>query len=111
MLFLQKIFAILVSLFFLVLIVELVRRRKLREEYSFLWIITGFIMLILTIRYDLLLFLTKLIGAVLPTTTLFIFAILFLVLISLHFSIKISSLTDKVIKLTQELAILKSEKK
>jgi len=111
MLFSQKIFAILASLFVLILIVELVRRRKLREEYSFLWIITGFTMLILTIWYDLLLFFTRVIGAVLPTTTLFIFAILFLMLISLHFCIKISSLTDKVIKLTQELAILKYEKK
>jgi hypothetical protein len=55
------------------------------------------------------LLLTKLIGAVLPTTTLFIFALLFLFLIALHFCVKISGLTDKIIKLTQELAILKTD--
>jgi hypothetical protein len=109
MLFHQKIFAILVSLFVLILIVELVRRKKLREEYSVLWIITGFTILILTIWYDLLLYITNLVGAVAPTTTLFIFSILFLMLICLHFCIKISSLTDKMIKLSQELAILRMD--
>jgi len=102
----QKVFAIISSLAILIIIVELVRQRKLREDYSWLWIVTGFTIIILSLWYDLLVFFTHLIGAVLPTTTLFIFGLLFLVLISLHFSVKISKLSNQVKDLTQNLAIL-----
>ena len=109
MFFRQKIFALLLSLAIIIFIVELVRRRKLREEYSWLWILTGCIMVVHVIWYDLLVFISRLIGAVLPTTTLFIFGIIFLLFISLHYSIKISTLTNQVKKLAQEIAILDQE--
>ena len=102
----QKIFAVVISLAILIIIVELVRQRKLREEYSWLWILTGFTIIILSLWYNLLVFVTHLIGAVLPTSTLFIFGLLFLVFISIHFSVKISKLSNQVKNLSQKLAIL-----
>ncbi len=63
----------------------------------------------LAVWYDLLVFITRMIGAALPTTTLFVFGLLFLLLIALHYSVKISSLTDQVRKLAQKIAILQSE--
>jgi len=105
----QKIFALLAAIALCIFIVEMVRRRKLREEYSWLWLLTGFGVIALAVWYDLLVFITEMIGAVLPTTTLFVFALLFLLLIALHYSIKISSLTDQVRKLAQKIAILESE--
>ena len=105
----QKIFALLAAIALCIFIVEMVRRKKLREEYSWLWLLTGFGIVVLAVWYDLLVFITKLIGAALPTTTLFVFALLFLLLIALHYSVKISSLTDQVRKLAQKIAILQSE--
>ncbi len=105
----QKIFALSVSIIILVIIIELVRRRKLREEYSLLWIITGISIIVLSSWYKLLLFITKMIGAVLPTSTLFLFSVLFLILISLHFSVKISMLTDKLKDVTQDVALLRAK--
>ena len=105
----QKIFALLAAIALCIFIVEMVRRRKLREEYSWLWLLTGFGVIVLAVWYDLLVFITEMIGAVLPTTTLFVFSLLFLLLIALHYSIKISSLTDQVRKLAQKIAILESE--
>lgn len=105
----QKIFAILVALAILIVIIDLVRRKKLKEEYSFLWILTGFTILLVVLWYDILVFLTKLIGAVLPTSTLFLLSIIFIILILLHFSIRISTLTEQIKILTQELSILKTE--
>lgn len=105
----QKIFALLAAIALCIFIVEMVRRRKLREEYSWLWLLTGFGVIVLAVWYDLLVFITEMIGAALPTTTLFIFSLLFLLLIALHYSIKISSLTDQVRKLAQKIAILQSE--
>ncbi len=102
----QKIFSLILSAAILVLIVELVRRRKLREEYSWLWILTGVVPLVLVVWYDALVAVTRLIGAVLPTTTLFLFGLIFLMLISLHFSVKISALANQVKDLAQQMALL-----
>lgn len=109
MLIRQKIFALLAAIALCIFIVEMVRRKKLREEYSWLWLLTGFGIIVFAVWYDLLVFITKMIGAALPTTTLFVLALLFLLLIALHYSIKISSLTDQVRKLAQKIAILQSE--
>ncbi len=105
----QKIFALMVGITIFFIILELVRRKKLQEDYSWLWLITGFGIIVLAVWYDFLVYITKLIGAVLPTTTLFLFALLFLMLIMIHFSIKISSLTGQLRILTQELSIIKAE--
>jgi len=106
----QKIFALLLSIAILVLIIELVRRRKLREEYSWLWILTGSLMIILVVWYDALVTLSHFIGAVLPTSTLFLFGLIFFMLLSLHFSVKISALTDQVKELVQQMALLTSNR-
>jgi Mg2+/citrate symporter len=106
----QRSFAILASLGTLLFILELVRRRRLKEEYSWLWILTSATMILLVTWYGLVEWMTGLIGAVLPTTTLFIFAFLFLLLISVHFSTVISRLTQQVRRLTQEMAILSAER-
>ena len=110
MLLQQKIFAIIASLAIYVVIIYLVKKGKLREEYSWLWLLTGAIIILLVILYDLLLFLTNLIGAVSATTTIFIFGIVFLMFISLHFAIKISSLSDQVKNLAQKLSLHEAEK-
>ncbi len=109
MLFRQKIFAIIASLLIVLLVVELVRRRKLREEYSWLWLLTGGSIILLVVWYDLLLFITHLIGAIVPTTTLFIFGLLFLMLISLHYSLQISKLSHQVKEMAQQLTLLKGQ--
>ncbi|MBN1664767.1 MAG: DUF2304 domain-containing protein [Deltaproteobacteria bacterium] len=106
----QKIFAISVSLAIFVVIIALVRNRKLRAEYAWLWLLTGLVVFVLVVWYDLLVALTALIGAVAPTTTLFIFSIIFLVFISLHFAIKISRLSNQVKNLAQKISLLEAGK-
>jgi hypothetical protein len=97
------------SLVLLVVILELVRRRTLRVEYSWLWIAACFTSIVLILRYDLLVTLTRLVGAVVPTSTLFFLCILYLALLCLHYSIRISGLTHHVKDLTQEVALLRAE--
>lgn len=105
----QKVFAIMLTIGLIILIFELIRRRKLKEEYSWLWMLTGAAMLILAVWHGLLLFITRLIGAVLPVSTIFFFGVFFLILINLYFSVKISKLTDQIKKLTQRLTLLADE--
>lgn len=109
MLLRQKIFALIIGFTLFFIILELVRRRKLQEDYSWLWLITGVGVIVLVIWYDLLVLLTNLIGAVLPTTTLFLFGFIFLMLIMIHFSVKITRLTSQLRDLTQTLSILMTE--
>ena len=102
----QQLFAIITSFMLLAYIIEMVRRRKLREEFSWLWIFIGVVIFVLAIWFDLLNYLTELIGAVVPVSTLFVFGILFLMVTNIYFSIKFSTLTTQVKKQAQELAIM-----
>lgn len=107
--FKQKIFAIVLAIILLIIVFELVRRRRLKIEYSWLWILTGLSIPFLVWRYDLLLFLTDLSGAVSSTSTLFAFAFFFIILLNLHFSIVISDMQNKLKHLIQENALLREE--
>jgi len=104
----QKILAILLSVGLIILIFELVRRRKLREEYSWLWMLTGVVIFVLVIWHDLLLLVTRLLGIALPASTIFLFGVFFLILINLYFSVKISTLSAQIKELTQRQAMLES---
>jgi hypothetical protein len=97
-----------ISVVLVILIIELVRRRRLREEYSWLWLSLAVMMFILALWPGLLDFITGLIGAVLSTSTLFFFALVFLILINIQFSVEISSLRTQVKNLAQQMAILES---
>jgi len=66
-------------------------------------------MFVLIFRYEWLVSLTDLIGAGLPTTTLFLSSIIFLMLLSVQFCIKISQLTEQVKILSQENALMKRD--
>jgi hypothetical protein len=106
----QRVFAIVTSVTTFLVVMELVRRRRLREEYAFLWVLTTVGMMVLATWYGLIEWITQAIGAVAVTTTLFLFALLFLLLISVHFTTVISRLTVQVRRLAQELAILQAER-
>jgi hypothetical protein len=106
----QRVFAIVTSIGTFLVVMELIRRRRLREEYAFLWVLTTVGMMVLATWYGLIERITQLIGAIAVTTTLFIFALIFLLLISVHFTTVISRLTVQVRRLTQELAILQASR-
>lgn len=103
----QQMVAIFMAILIFIVILELVRKRKLREEYSWLWLLTGALLVVLTVWYDILIKVTHLIGAILPTSTLFFLALIFLMLVCIQFSIRISKLTDQVKNLVQEVTLLK----
>jgi len=102
----QTVFALITSLVTFLFILELVRRRRLREEYSWLWLLTAGVMIVLVVWFRLLMIVTRLIGAVTPLNTLLLFAVLFLLAIAVHYSVIVSRLTTQVKNLAQELALL-----
>jgi hypothetical protein len=102
----QTVFALTTSLLIFVFILELVRRRRLREEYSWLWLLAAGAMVLLVVWFRLLMIITHLVGAVTPLNTLLLFAVLFLFAIAVHYSVIVSRLTSQVKNLAQELALV-----
>jgi hypothetical protein len=104
----QQIFAVLISVFLFYFIIDLVRRKRLREEYSWFWMMTGVGILVLALRYDWVVAFTQFIGAGFPTSPLFFFGIIFLLVVNIWIMIELTDLTRKMNALAQELALLKS---
>ena len=103
----QTAFALLISLVSFGLILELVRRRRLREESPRgCGSLTAAIMVLLVVWFPLLRVVTVVIGAATPINTLLLFAVLFLFAIAVHYSVIISRLTSQVKNLAQELALV-----
>src|SRR5688572_7224079 len=106
-----RILAIGISVGIFALVIELVRRRRLKVEYSLLWILTSVVLLVLSIWYELLLTITDAIGAVLPSSTLFFFGLAFALLMLLHFSVRISHLERTMTLLVQEIGLMRVEQR
>jgi hypothetical protein len=104
-----RLIAIVGAVAILVVIIELVRRRKLKEEYSLLWVVTATLLVVLASWSSLLAKLTHLIGGTLPSSTLFFFGLIFVFALVLHFSVRISILERRVTALVQELGLFALE--
>jgi hypothetical protein len=100
-------FSICSSAALLLYILEMVRRRRLREEYSILWLAGSVVILVLSLKQDWLVGIAHAVGIAYPPSFLFLIGILFILLILIHFSIAISKLHMMNKKMAQELALLK----
>ena len=102
-----KLLAIAGSATMLLLVLELIRRGRLKERYALLWLFSGVVLLILSLSRSLLEFLARKVGIFYPPSLLFLIAFVFLLLITLHFSAVISGLSEKNKRLAQEVALLR----
>jgi hypothetical protein len=101
-----RIIGIVGSVGLLLFILEAVRRRQLKEEYTVLWVITGVVLLLLAAWPGLLRDVRNLIGASSEASTLYFFGLLFVVALVLHFSVRVSRLERRVVSMMQEIALL-----
>ena len=101
-----QIVAILASATLLVILLELVRRRRLLERYALLWLLSALVLLSLSVWGGLLEDLANLIGVAYPPNALFLVAFGFVMVLLLHFSLAVSRLTDQTKVLAQRLALL-----
>jgi hypothetical protein len=97
------------SLAALLFVLELVRRRRLREDYSLLWLLIGFVMLIISAWRELLHQLAAAVGIAYPPNLLFLLAALFSMGLLLYYATVITKLTQQNKDLAQEMALLRYE--
>jgi hypothetical protein len=93
----------------LLLVLELIRRGRLKEKYAILWLLAGGTLLLLSSARGLLDSVSTMLGIFYPPSLLFLLAFFFLLLITLHYSVVLSGLSEKSKKLAQELALLRQQ--
>ena len=100
-----------IASFVLVLVVlELIRSRRLRERYALLWLATGIVLTVLSAWRDGLNTIANWLGVrSYPPAVLFAVGILFIIAVLLHYSTVISRLSDQNVMLAQRLALLEQE--
>jgi hypothetical protein len=101
-----QLFAALASVVLLGVVIELIRSRKLRERYALLWLATAGVILFFAAWRSGLHELSRALGIAYPPNALFVLAMLFVLVLLLHFSTVISKLSDRSTILTQRLALL-----
>ena len=104
-----QIVALVVSAVMLLTAFELVRRRKLTEEYSFLWILSSFVLLALSARPGIFYTVARWLGVSDPMIVLIMLLIAIVVVASLCFSVIVSRQRQQIERLIEETAILSAE--
>jgi hypothetical protein len=104
-----QIIAIVLSAAFLLTVLELVRRRKLIEEYSFLWIVVALLMLAISIWRELLHAAARELGVHDPPNVLLIALTAAVVLALLGISVILSRQRRQIERLIEDASILSAE--
>jgi hypothetical protein len=100
---------IVVSAALLLLVLELVRRRKLNEEYSFLWVFGALGVLVLSMRRDLLERAARWLGVYYPPSLLLLVLLVVVFVGSLSISVVLSRHRRQIERLIEDSAILATE--
>ncbi len=98
------------SIILLLITFELIRKKRLREEYAILWLFTGIVVLVFSLWPEYLLsqFFVRITG-IFYLSAVVLIAFFFLLLIVFHFSVVISKLTGQNKDLAQRYALLELE--
>ncbi len=96
------------SILLILVVLELIRGRRLKERYALLWLVTGVVLLVLSVWRDGLNTIASWLGVSgYPPAILFAAAILFVIVVLLHYSTVLSRLDDEKTLLAQDLALLR----
>jgi hypothetical protein len=104
-----QIVSIAVSAALLVAVIELVRRRTLTEEYSFIWIVCATALLALSLWRNILELAATALGVHYPPAVLLLVLTLFVVVVSLYFSVVVSRQRKQIERLVEEMALLDAD--
>ena len=101
-----RIFLAVAILFFLVSIINLLRKRKLDLKYSLIWLFSGLILFLMVLFPEIVYKLSYFVGIETPVNVVYVVEAMFVLLILLSLTTIISSLNAKNRETIQALAIL-----
>jgi hypothetical protein len=104
-----QIVAIVGAIGLLGVVLEMVRRRRLRERYALLWLFSAVVILFLAVWRGALEQVAHAVGIYSPPNALFFVAMAFILLLLLHFSAAVSRLADQSKVLAQRQALVEQQ--
>jgi len=102
-----RIVSTVISVLFMLAVIEFIRRNRLKERYAILWLGAGAVLVVLSVWGALLVEVTRGLGFDVPLNALSLVILFFLIVIVFHFSIAISMESERTKRLAQEVALLK----
>ena len=106
---LLEIVSVVSSAAIIVVVTFLIRKGRLMEKYAILWLAASVVLLVFSLWRPLLDTVAHALGFYYPPALLFLAGFVFLMLILMHFSVVISSLSKHKKDLAQEIGLLKLE--
>ncbi len=102
-----RFFVIGLALLGLLLVINLVRTRRLKEEFAILWLLTGATLVLLPVFVDVVDAISYAVGIEYPPALVFLIALLCVIFILFQFSVSISRYSEQIKVLSQEIALLR----
>lgn len=99
--------AIVFAIIFVIAILLLVRNNKLQENYSILWIIFSIGIVVISIFPQIINSIAEFFGIIYQPSIIYLFCFIVLALYIIHLSIVLTKQNRMIIRLTQEIGILK----
>jgi hypothetical protein len=104
-----RILSIVIAGLVLFTVLEMMRRRKLREKYAGIWLVVAIGVVVLAVIPAAAQFLARLTGVETPSNFVFFLAGLVLALVALHLSTEIGHLEEEVRTAVEESALLRCD--
>lgn len=93
----------------IMVILELSRRRQLREKYALVWLAVGVVVAVIAVVPSAFNRLAHAMGVINPPDLLTVLAALFLLTVCVHLSWELGRMEDKTRLLAEEVALLRNE--
>lgn len=105
----QRVLIFSVAVVLMVAIFELVRKRRLREEYAWLWLLGGVMILTATfVPMEGLRVVANLMGSSNPPAAVFFLGFCATTFLCLQFSVRLSRMTEQIKNLGQKVSLLEA---
>jgi hypothetical protein len=104
-----QILSIVTACLVLLVVIEMMRRRKLREKYAGVWLVVSIGVVVLAVVPQAAEFMARLTGVETPSNFVFLVAGVVLALVALHLSIEVGHLEEEVRTSVEEIALLRCE--
>ncbi|CCH27496.1 DUF2304 domain-containing protein [Actinosynnema sp. NPDC047251] len=104
-----RLMSIIVAVLVLLLVFEMMRRRKLREKYAAIWLLLAVLVTVLAAVPGVPEFLTNVTGIITPSNFVLFFAVGVLGLVALHLATEVGRLEEEVRTAIEEIALQRTD--
>ena len=97
------------AVLFIFIVLELVRRNKLLEKYSMMWLVFSVVIILLASSPYAIIRLAQQLDIKYAPSLLFLLGVIFLIVYTLHITTVLSIQSERIVRLSQEIALIKQK--